>query len=124
MAADADHVATRSEGKLAVVVAYAIFASLWILFSDELLGMLVTDHELLVRASIAKGWAFVAVTALLLYGLVARLVGHIDAAHQRQRELEHELRIAATAFESQLGMIITDSSETILRVSTSRPKAA
>lgn len=73
---------------LMVVLAYAFFAGLWILLSDRVMGVLVTDPATLVRASMLKGWFFVAVTSLLLYVLVSRLVGRLDAAHQR--ELEHE----------------------------------
>jgi diguanylate cyclase (GGDEF)-like protein/PAS domain S-box-containing protein len=87
---DQDGIASRSVGTLAVVATYAIFAGLWILFSDQLLGLFVADHEQFVRASMVKGWAFVAVTALLLYGLVGRLVGHIDAAHGRQLEADRQ----------------------------------
>lgn len=90
MSSDGGNIASRSVGTLTVVTTYAIFAALWILFSDQLLGLFVTDHEQFVRASIIKGWAFVAVTALLLYGLVARLVGHIDAAHGRQLEADRQ----------------------------------
>jgi len=90
VSSDGGNIASRSVGTLTVVTTYAIFAALWILFSDQLLGLFVTDHEQFVRASIIKGWAFVAVTALLLYGLVARLVGHIDAAHGRQLEADRQ----------------------------------
>ena len=71
-----------------VVLSYALFAGLWILLSDRALGTLVKDPEALVRASMAKGWLFVAVTALLLYGLVRRLTGALVDAHRLA--LEHE----------------------------------
>ena len=47
------------------------FASLWILLSDRLVGMLVEDREALLEIGTAKGWFFVAVTSLLLYGLIS-----------------------------------------------------
>jgi diguanylate cyclase (GGDEF)-like protein/PAS domain S-box-containing protein len=77
-----------------VVAIYAIFAALWILFSDQFVGTFVTDHDELVRASMIKGWAFVTVTALLLFGLVSRLVRRIDDAHGREIQSEQEKRRA------------------------------
>ncbi len=46
---------------------YAGVAALWILLSDRALDLLVPDPLWHLRLSVAKGWAFVAVTALLLY---------------------------------------------------------
>ena len=63
-----------------VVLAYAVFAALWILGSDGLLGLLVSDPQLMARISLVKGWAFVGVTSVLLYGLMRRLLGRQGAA--------------------------------------------
>jgi PAS domain S-box-containing protein len=55
-------------GRIArLVVLYAVFAAAWILFSDRLVSLLWSDPELVVTASTVKGWAFVAVTSLLLW---------------------------------------------------------
>ena len=56
-----------------VVLSYAVFAGLWFLGSDWLLGMLVRDPVRLTQLSTLKGWFFVAVTAALLYLLMRRL---------------------------------------------------
>lgn len=58
---------------LRVVLAYAVFASLWILLSDTVVGWLFSDPAQIVRVSTIKGWLFVVVTTLLLYGLIRRL---------------------------------------------------
>lgn len=55
-----------------VSVAYFLFAMLWILTSDYLLGLLVADADLLVSLSTYKGTLFVATTSILLY-LVLRI---------------------------------------------------
>jgi PAS domain S-box-containing protein len=75
-------------GVATVVLAYAAFAGLWILLSDRVMGLLIADPGTLVWASMLKGWFFVAVTSLLLYGLVRRLANALGAAHAR--ELMHE----------------------------------
>jgi len=76
-----------------VALLYAVFAGLWILLSDWAMGLLFRDPASLVWASTAKGWFFVAVTTLVLYVLVARLVGQLNASHQRERaEAEEKWR--------------------------------
>ena len=55
---------------LALSAGYALLASLWIFFSDRLLSELVSDAEQLAEFQTYKGWGFVAVTAVLLYGLL------------------------------------------------------
>jgi len=71
-------------GVISVVGGYAAFATLWILFSDRAVEALFHDPQAIIRASILKGWVFVAVTSLLLYALVRRLVGRLAAAHARE----------------------------------------
>ena len=67
-----------------MALAYAVFAGMWILLSDKAMGLLFRDPKALVEASMVKGWFFVAVTTLLLYVLVRRLVDQLHASHQRE----------------------------------------
>ena len=60
---------------LTVVLVYAIFSALWILLSDRALVWLVRDPSQIALLSTLKGWVFVAVTSLLLYQLMRRLLG-------------------------------------------------
>ena len=55
-----------------VALAYAAFASAWILLSDRAVAWLAPDATALAWASTLKGWVFIAVTALLLYVLLRR----------------------------------------------------
>ena len=73
-----------------VVLIYAIVSALWILFSDTAVRMMFDDPEQIIRASVIKGWLFVAVTTLLLYGLVRNLLHRTEAAHRREVELYAE----------------------------------
>ena len=59
-------------GALMIVVIYAVFGALWIVSSDGILKMLVQDAGQFAVVSMFKGWAYVAVTSLLLYGLLRR----------------------------------------------------
>ena len=56
-----------------VVLIYAVFASGWVLFSDLLVTSVLSDPQMIHRASTVKGWVFVGVTSLLLWGLLRRL---------------------------------------------------
>jgi len=66
---------------------YAVLASLWILGSDWLLAQLIQDAARLAQVSAYKGWAFVAVTSLLLYRALRRrpLADALPADGQRIR---------------------------------------
>jgi len=61
---------------LRIVLLYALFGGLWILFSDTVVLWLTTDQSTLSRLQTFKGWFFILVTALLLFGLINRMVGH------------------------------------------------
>ena len=73
------------------VLIYAGFASLWILFSDYFVALLYADPEEIQVASTIKGWAFVAVTSLLLYVLIYRLLQEAMAL-SRGKEKEAQAR--------------------------------
>ena len=92
-----------------MALVYAVFAGLWILLSDRAMGLLFSDPKALVEASMAKGWFFVAVTTLLLYVLVRRLVDQLSASHQRER-VEAEEKQRATQL---LDAIARSSSDAI-----------
>lgn len=79
-----------AHGALRVALVYAAFAGLWILLSDRAMGLLWHDPEALVQASMLKGWFFVVVTTLLLYVLVRRLVGRLNASHRREQAQAEE----------------------------------
>lgn len=95
--------ADARRGALRVAWIYALFATFWILLSDKILLLFIDDPTLLVRASMAKGWAFVLVTAALLYFLVSRLLNALTVAHERERDLQAQqirtLRVVQTIWD-------------------------
>jgi len=80
---------------LKIVGLYALFASLWILFSDKALEAAVTDPAIRTTASIIKGWAFVGLTSVILYVLIQRFWRRIDEAIQAQQQSSHLLEAIA-----------------------------
>lgn len=57
---------------------YALFATLWIYYSDRALGEFAADSELMLKWSVYKGFGFVVVTSLLLLLLIRRAFGKIE----------------------------------------------
>lgn len=86
--AEDDHAPHASAFKVALI--YAAFAALWILLSDRAMGLMFQDADLIVQASMLKGWFFVAITTLLLYFLVRGLVARQQEAYHREIEALHE----------------------------------
>ncbi len=75
---------------------YLIISIFWILFSDQLLGFLVSDNQKFVLFSTLKGWLFVFVTASLLFGILMR---EFSVRQQHEREVEAIARLTqATRF--------------------------
>jgi len=79
-----------------IVAGYGIFAALWIVLSDRALSPLLPRPEVMMQWSVVKGLAFVAVTSLLLWILVRRTYGAIEAGYQSLRESESEQRELAS----------------------------
>jgi signal transduction histidine kinase len=81
-----------------VAAVYALFGAIWILFSDHFLTLMVHDRMLFERVSIAKGWIYVAITAVLLYLVLRRDYNQIESAlldvEQKVRGEQEEQRQA------------------------------
>jgi PAS domain S-box-containing protein len=75
-----------------IVLTYLVVAGLWILFSDKILGYLVSDRALLVDISVYKGLAFVAVTSALLYVLISRFASRLQVALDSLQSNEQKYR--------------------------------
>jgi PAS domain S-box-containing protein len=59
-----------SRAVIRVVLWYALFGVIWILASDHAARLLFPSPELFERASVIKGWLYVVVTAIGLFGLL------------------------------------------------------
>jgi PAS domain S-box-containing protein len=93
-------------GAPAIAFAYAVFAALWILLSDRAVEAFFSRPEDIVRVGMIKGWLFVAVTSLLLWGLVHVQVARLRGALERERGAR-----AAEAEHFRLLRVIVDNSE-------------
>jgi PAS domain S-box-containing protein len=85
-------------GALRIVLIYAALAGLWILISDKVVSWLFNDPGQIILASTIKGWLFVAVTSLLLFGLIRNLLAHgapvgLSATASQAPRLSHVLSL-------------------------------
>ena len=71
-----------------VATSYVIFGVLWILFSDNLVAMLVSDPVSLTRVQTYKGWFFVLGSGVLIYYIVSRVVYDLRKARYSIAEKE------------------------------------
>ncbi len=86
-----------------IVSAYALFAGLWILLSDAVVGALFHDNvDTLNLVSTAKGWLFVGVTSTLLFVLISRLIGNYQRSLEILRRTESELRESGGRLQATL----------------------
>ena len=71
---------------------YAAIGALWIWLSGRLLRILIQDPVLVGKVEIYKGWAFVAVTSLLLFLALRSYLDRADAKASERRRAEEALR--------------------------------
>lgn len=101
---------TGFPAKIAAI--YLLIGGLWILFSDALLGAVVSDPTMIVRLSIYKGWFYVVITALLLFWMVRRHLSESGIAH---RALQEQVQNNRLLFDlSPIGLLLCRMDGTIL----------
>ncbi len=77
---------------LKIAFSYAVLSLLWILLSDLLLSAITRDPETYVKLSIAKGWAFIAITAIFIYSLITLFAKQRDRSQNLLLETEARFR--------------------------------
>jgi len=94
-------VSSRNRGAFQIALLYFLIGGLWILFSDQLAAQIATDQAALTAISIYKGWAYVFVTALMLYWLITRNNSKSklaeDLLQNAHDELELQVQLRTTA---------------------------
>ncbi len=91
---------------LKVALAYGVVGALWILFSDQALEAFVKDPS---RWQTIKGWAYVTVTALLVYFMVRRQTEKLLDAALRLQTREAETREIFDAANSAILVVHPES---------------
>ena len=86
-----NHNPTLPASKIALI--YALVSVVWILFSDQLLAATVTSVGTLTALQMAKGWAFVLATSVLIFFLMRREMSRFFKADEAQRASESNFRL-------------------------------
>ncbi|MGC9503869.1 PAS domain-containing protein [Baaleninema sp.] len=84
-----------------IALIYAIIGSLWIVLSDRAIDAVFETPHIVTELQTLKGWGFVLVTSLLLYGLVRRSV----------RSLQRSYNLLYTVLESTTDAIFAKDIE-------------
>jgi len=79
-----------------ITILYVGVASLWILFSDNLLNFIANDVRVILMMSIVKGWVFIGLTGMMLYYLIKR---HSVKFEMKNQELERTNFELVAAYE-------------------------
>ncbi|HSA99745.1 MAG TPA: PAS domain S-box protein, partial [Anaerolineales bacterium] len=74
-------------GAIAIAVLYLLLGWLWILLSDKVAEAVALSEEMLTTISLYKGWAYVLVTALLLYWLIHRNTAALRASEAQLQQV-------------------------------------
>ncbi|HBN15665.1 MAG TPA: hypothetical protein DD407_11565, partial [Pseudohongiella sp.] len=97
---------------ITLAVAYAVVAGLWIFTSDWILFAILQDSAAVERWSVAKGIAFVTITALFLLVLMWRTLGVLENAFNALKASERRL----SSSRSQLSAVINSARDAIITI--------
>ena len=78
---------------LQISLIYALFGSIWIWKSDQLVAAFVTDVDQFSTLSMYKGWGFVVITAILVYLLAWRQFNRLLGLQKQLKQKEAEFRL-------------------------------
>lgn len=93
---------------LRIALIYSLVGGIWIVFSDELLAMLVEDPLIITRYSTYKGWFYVAATAVMLFHLIKQATRELQQSEAVLRDLAQSLAtITGTQFFQQLVLLLS-----------------
>lgn len=105
-----------------VALAYAVFGVVWIFTTDQLTLIFVEESTLRSQIQTAKGWVYVAISTLVIYGLVRysqrdlvdtneRLDRALNQTSILHRILRHNLRNSCTVIKGNANLLAEHHSE-------------
>ena len=71
---------------------YFLIGVLWILLSDRILGILITDTDMIKEFQLYKGWVYVGITGLIFYRIIKRRISLYSEAIHRAFKSYEELK--------------------------------
>lgn len=107
---------TKNRSAFRIFVIYLTIGSLWILFSDMFLAMIVRDHSLHYKLQTPKGWFFILVTGIILYFLIKRdnkLTDNLLKEEKQSRILAEETKLRLEESEKKYRTLIEQAADGI-----------
>lgn len=90
-----------------VSIIYLFFGLLWIYITDSLMLQIAGDDtELLTNLQNYKGWAFVLISALLLFGITELLVSSLSKSNNRYKTLFDNNPMPTWICDTETGAIL------------------
>jgi len=111
----------KIQSDLRVALWYALFGGLWIALSDRFLAAMVTNIDVLTKIQTYKGWAFVVISAVLIYSLLRREISlRRFTVYQAEEKLqEHEERLRQVWEVTSDAMCLSDENGIVLAANPS-----
>lgn len=81
-------------GCIKISMIYLTIGSLWVYFSDRIVGELFSDKYTVVLVNTYKGWLYVIITSIILYLLIDALVKKVQLTEEQLNESYEELTAA------------------------------
>lgn len=109
---------TITRDALRTALLYGLLSIIWLGITDFLLPRLLEDPVQLARAQLMSGYAWLALSALLVYLARSRLLSFMGVkARVRSDQDMQRLRLAAAVFDTTLeGVLVTDANGVIVHV--------
>jgi signal transduction histidine kinase/CheY-like chemotaxis protein len=79
---------------LGLTLVYVLLGGSWIVFSDAWLGALITDPRSLTAAQTVKGWFYVGLSGILVYGLIVTGLRNVE---RKERDFRTMFALSGTA---------------------------
>lgn len=84
-----------------ITIAYLLFGVLWILFSDQLVNMMIRDPDARATMQMIKGWFYVLLTAVFFFFFIKRHLGRLRESEMSLSVRNKELKTAHQELEKE-----------------------
>lgn len=88
-----------------IVSIYLVIGVLWILLSDKIVANLAPTPEAFTQIAIYKGWAYVVITAVLLYWLIRHETNALRRSEAQLRYSEAQMRLVTDSVPAHIAYI-------------------
>jgi PAS domain S-box-containing protein len=103
-----EHVESFEQSAIRIASIYLVIGVLWILLSDKIAAEIAPTQKMLTQIALYKGWAYVFITAVLLYWLIQRETAALRRSEAQLRYSETQMRLVTDSIPAQIAYIDAD----------------